>query len=855
MSGPDGALWFTENNGGAGGKIGRITTSGTITEYATTGLSGPYGIALGPDRAIWFTERDMPARPQVGQLVVDCVVTVPTITGGGTQCAGTTLTLTASGGYASYQWYQGGLPLGGATSSTYTKTAVTGDTGSYTVTGTNGGCTSNASLPASVTVTAQPTAGAGGPQTICALGTTAGLGGTTPTGGTGAWSIVTGGVTGTFTPNATTANATFTHTGGAGPITLRWTVSNGPARPPSRTSTSRSASLPRRRPPADRRRSARSARRPGLGGNNPTVGTGTWSVVSGGTGTFSPNAAAPGATFTHATGTGPVLLAWTISNGTCAPSVANVTVTINQPPTTATAGGAQAICALATTTPLGGNTPTVGTGAWSVVSGGTGTFAPNATTPDATFTHVTGGGPITLRWTISHPPCADSTKDVVVTINQPPTTATAGGPQTICALGTTTGLGGNTATSGTGAWSVVSGGTGTFAPNATTPNATFTHATGAGPVLLAWTISNGTCAPSVANVTVTITPPPTTATAGGPQTICNLGSSQPLGGNTPAAGAGTWSVVSGGTGTFSPDATTPNATFTHTGGTGPLVLAWTISNPPCAPSTANVTLTIGPNQTVTITAPASLCASSTATASVPNVGGGTTYTWSVTNGTIVSGQGTPNLVFSAGPSGSVKLDIVQVDSSCTSNGTVTIPITTGCTGPLAFVAVPPCRRIDTRLAADSPALAPGEQRTFVLTAGPCTIPSAAKSVAVNVTITAPTAAGDLRFFATGTAVPPSTTINFGVNQTRANNAIIALSSDGTGRVDVEERRRRHGPRHRRRERVLPVGTGGPGPRGPGPCSAPGTDTPMRRTPTHVMPARTASPRGTPLVLRLLRESS
>ena len=368
--------------------------------------------------------------------------------------------------------------------------------------------------------------------------------------------------------------------------------------------------------------------------------------------------------------------------------------------------------------PLGGNTPTVGTGAWSVVSGGTGTFSPNATTPNATFTHATGTGPITLRWTISNAPCTASTKDVVVTISQPPTTATAGGPQTICALGTTTGLGGNTPTTGTGTWSVVSGGTGTFSPNATTPNATFTHVTGTGPVLLAWTISNGTCAPSVANVTITVNQPPTAATVGGPQTICNLGAAQPLGGNTPTVGTGTWSVVSGGTGTFSPNATTPNATFTHTGGTGPIVVAWTISNPPCASSAANVTLTIGPNQTLTITAPASLCASSTATASVPDAGAGTTYTWSVTNGSIVSGQGTPNLVYSTGPSGSLKLDLVQVTSSCTSNGTVTIPIDTGCVGPLAFIPVTPCRRIDTRFAADAPQLAPGEQRTFVLAGGP-----------------------------------------------------------------------------------------------------------------------------------------
>jgi len=51
-AGPDGALWFTEWDGHA---IGRITTSGTITEFPlTTGLS-PYDIKAGPDGALWFT--------------------------------------------------------------------------------------------------------------------------------------------------------------------------------------------------------------------------------------------------------------------------------------------------------------------------------------------------------------------------------------------------------------------------------------------------------------------------------------------------------------------------------------------------------------------------------------------------------------------------------------------------------------------------------------------------------------------------------------------------------------------------------------------------------------------------------
>jgi streptogramin lyase len=49
-AGPDGALWFTDNNNGA---IGRMTTSGSGTEYRT-GLVGLYGITAGADGNLWF---------------------------------------------------------------------------------------------------------------------------------------------------------------------------------------------------------------------------------------------------------------------------------------------------------------------------------------------------------------------------------------------------------------------------------------------------------------------------------------------------------------------------------------------------------------------------------------------------------------------------------------------------------------------------------------------------------------------------------------------------------------------------------------------------------------------------------
>lgn len=54
VSGSDGALWFTEADAN---KIGRITTSGVVTEYSVpTASAGLSNITTGPDGALWFTE-------------------------------------------------------------------------------------------------------------------------------------------------------------------------------------------------------------------------------------------------------------------------------------------------------------------------------------------------------------------------------------------------------------------------------------------------------------------------------------------------------------------------------------------------------------------------------------------------------------------------------------------------------------------------------------------------------------------------------------------------------------------------------------------------------------------------------
>ncbi len=346
----------------------------------------------------------------------------------------------------------------------------------------------------------------------------------------------------------------------------------------------------------------------------------------------------------------------------------------------ANAGPDQTVCA--TTATLAGNTVFGGSGAWTRTAG-----AGTVTTPSSPTSGVTGlgAGLNTFRWTITPGGgcTGGTTTDDVNITNNSPTTATVGGAQTICALGTTAGLGGNTPSQGSGAWSVVSGGNGTFSPNNLTPNATFTHTTGAGPITLRWTISNPPCTASTADVVITIHQPPTTATVGGTQTICALGTTAGLGGNTPSSGAGTWSVVSGGTGTFN-NIHTGNTTFANTGGAGPITLRWTISNPPCADSTADVTVNINAAPVISgVTANQTVCVGGSTSFTVStSAGTNLTYQWykgsgigaPVSNTGDITGATTATLSFSSAVAGDAgQYHVVVSSAGCTSVDSQTSP--------------------------------------------------------------------------------------------------------------------------------------------------------------------------------------
>ena len=104
--------------------------------------------------------------------------------------------------------------------------------------------------------------------------------------------------------------------------------------------------------------------------------------------------------------------------------------------------------------------------------------------------------------------------------------------------------------------------------------------------------------------------------------------------------------------------------------------------------------------------------------------------------------------------------------------------------PLDYFSVSPCRLLDTRVPAQGPALASGASRLVTVTGGPCAIPPTARAIAANITSVASTGVGNLRLYPGDGTVPPTSALNFGAGQTRANNGVFPLAGNGNGTLAI-----------------------------------------------------------------------
>ncbi|MFH1320500.1 MAG: T9SS type A sorting domain-containing protein [Bacteroidota bacterium] len=493
----------------------------------------------------------------------------------------------------------------------------------WTITSSNGGCADSFD---DITINSDPitTVSTAGPdQNLCSV-TTAPLAANAPAAGeTGTWTVIAGTAV-VINVNNPTSGVTGLTIGGSS--TLRWTITSGFEACASSTddvtinvdpATTVSAAGPDQ--------NLCNTTTATLAANVPAGSeTGTWSVTVGTA--IVPSINDPVSGVTGLTIGGYSTLRWTIttSNGGCTASFDDVMINSDPSTTVSAAGPDQNLCGT-TTTILAGNTPAVGTGTWSVVSG-----TATITTPSSPTSGVTGltiGGSSTLVWSISNGVCASSSDTITITVNIT-ATANAGANDTICKGSDYTLSGTIGGSASTSTWTT--SGTGSF-DNASLLAATYTPSAvdiAAGTVTLTITTNDpaGPCTTASDAMILTIDQA-STASAGTDAAICE-GSNYTLSGTIGgSATSSTWTTS--GTGTFDDDAL-PAATYNPSAAdiaSGTVTLTITTNDPagPCAAASDVMVLTIYSSPITTTSGTSASCnglCDGTATGT-----GGIVYLW------------------------------------------------------------------------------------------------------------------------------------------------------------------------------------------------------------------------------------
>ncbi|OFX89357.1 MAG: hypothetical protein A2W99_13755 [Bacteroidetes bacterium GWF2_33_16] len=290
-----------------------------------------------------------------------------------------------------------------------------------------------------------------------------------------------------------------------------------------------------------------------LSANNPIIGSGKWTIISG-SGLFVNDTIYNTKVTNLAQGEN--IFKWTINNKSCS-STDQVKIT-NNSPTTAEAGLDQSICT--NTVTLNPNTPSIGTGEWSVISGAA-NFTGNLVTHLAPDTNI-------LRWTIVNNGC--KSYDEITIVNNEPSNANAGANKVICYDSIY--LAGSTPIYGTGIWSIQSGSAVIENVNLATTKVTNLNQ---GVNVFRWTVTYNGC---IKLDEVTINNALVVATAGLDQEICS--ETTILDANNPEAGTGMWSILGGSGSASFEDAGQPD-TRVNSLDQGSNILRWTITNEIC----------------------------------------------------------------------------------------------------------------------------------------------------------------------------------------------------------------------------------------------------------------------------------
>ncbi|HEV7667320.1 MAG TPA: hypothetical protein VGS22_02270 [Thermoanaerobaculia bacterium] len=112
----------------------------------------------------------------------------------------------------------------------------------------------------------------------------------------------------------------------------------------------------------------------------------------------------------------------------------------------------------------------------------------------------------------------------------------------------------------------------------------------------------------------------------------------------------------------------------------------------------------------------------------------------------------------------------------------TMPVAVQTYVPPNFFTLSPCRVLDTR---NTTPLVSGVARSVALAAAACGVPATAKAISANLSVTTPSGSGLVVLYPGNYPRPGTQSLNFGSGQTRTNNIVIALASDGSSTLNAE----------------------------------------------------------------------
>jgi len=541
----------------------------------------------------------------------------------------------------------------------------------------NGGCNAVTDTM-KIVYTNLPTVNAGSNQTVCGNNANVTLSGSSST-GTGAWAS---NGTGTFTPNNTTLNGTYIPSSAdttAGNITLTISSSGGCATV-TQTISIVITNTPGAHAGADVAVCANNAIVTLNGSVSGATSTGIWSTN--GTGTFTPNNTTLNATYTPSsadTTAGSVTMILTSSgNGNCLAATDTMKITYTHAPH-AHAGSDAIVCANNAVALSGAISGGTGNGIWTTPNG-SGTFAPNSTTLNASYNTVNAdtvpASIMLILTSTNNGGCLASSDTMLVTVNPGPI-VNAGTDQTMCANNVSIALSGTIAVATGGQWSSL--GSGTFTPNNTNLNASYNPSAAeisSGTITLILTSTgNGLCQAVSDTMRVHLTPAPL-VNAGADIFICNNGMTTALNGSVSGGSTtGQWTTV--GSGTFTPNANTLNATYNlstadTTAGMVKLVLTST-NNLTCNAVTDTVVIKLNSAPNVFAGNDTTVCGSVSTIALNGSISGGIIGHWTTHgNGTFAPNDSTLHGTYTVGSNdisaGSVVLTLTSnVNGQCPSS--------------------------------------------------------------------------------------------------------------------------------------------------------------------------------------------